>query len=449
METQPDVNLTYRRIFKTWWPLAASWLLMGLELPALSAVVARLPDPEINLAAYGGVVFPLALIIESPIIMLLAASTALSKDYRSYRLVRSYMMWAGAILTLLHALVVTTPLYDFVVKGLIAAPPEIVEPSRIGLVIMLPWTWAIAYRRFNQGMLIRLGHSNVVSIGTAMRLAANFLVLVTGYILGSFTGIIVATSAVAVGVTVEAIYVGIRSQPVLRNELIYEPPVQPPLSYKAFFAFYIPLALTSLLSLVIQPIGSAAISRMPQAIDSLAVWPVVTGIIFLMRGMGIAFNEVVVSLLDAPDAYKKLNTFTWILVISTTVIILVMNITPLATLWFKRISALSPSLTELAKNGLWIAVLLPGLSALQSWYQGAILNLGNTRGITEAVSVFIVSIGIVLGIGVSLSTISGIYIALVGFVIGTIVQTCWLWYRSQPVLRIIKTRGTLNPGKHL
>ena len=62
--------LSQSRIFKTWWPLAASWLLMSIELPAMSAVVARLPNAEVNLAAYGGIVFPLALIIESPIIMM-------------------------------------------------------------------------------------------------------------------------------------------------------------------------------------------------------------------------------------------------------------------------------------------------------------------------------------------------------------------------------------------
>ena len=59
-------------------PLAASWALMGIELPLVAAVMARFPEPDINLAAYGGIVFPLALIIEAPIIMLLAASTALS-----------------------------------------------------------------------------------------------------------------------------------------------------------------------------------------------------------------------------------------------------------------------------------------------------------------------------------------------------------------------------------
>ena len=87
--TKTSVSIPH--IFKVWLPLAASWLLMGMELPVLSAIVARLARPEINLAAYGGIVFPLALIIEAPVIMLLAASTALSKDWASYKKLYNYM----------------------------------------------------------------------------------------------------------------------------------------------------------------------------------------------------------------------------------------------------------------------------------------------------------------------------------------------------------------------
>ena len=58
---------------------------MSIELPAINAIVARLMNPEISLAAYGGVVYPIALIIEAPVIMLLAASTALSRDWDSYK----------------------------------------------------------------------------------------------------------------------------------------------------------------------------------------------------------------------------------------------------------------------------------------------------------------------------------------------------------------------------
>src|SRR3970282_598647 len=143
------------RILRTWWPLAASWLLMGAELPALSAVVARLPNPEINLAAYGEIVFALALIIESPIIMLLAASTALSKDPDSYQKIRRFMMVSGAILPALHILVAFTPLYTFIVERVIGAPPEIVAPGRIGLMMKTPWTSSIGYRRVALVVLMR------------------------------------------------------------------------------------------------------------------------------------------------------------------------------------------------------------------------------------------------------------------------------------------------------
>jgi len=72
-ETNEQGNLTGRCVFSVWWPLAASWLLMALELPALSAVLTRMEDPQIQLAAWGGVIFPICLIVEAPIIMLLAA----------------------------------------------------------------------------------------------------------------------------------------------------------------------------------------------------------------------------------------------------------------------------------------------------------------------------------------------------------------------------------------
>src|SRR5262245_45743446 len=111
-----------REVFASWWPLAASWLLMGLELPAVSAAMARLAEPRIHLAAYGGVVFPLALLIESPIVMLLAGSTALSRDWDSYRIVRRFMVRTSAALTAGHALIAFTPLYDLLVVRVLGVP---------------------------------------------------------------------------------------------------------------------------------------------------------------------------------------------------------------------------------------------------------------------------------------------------------------------------------------
>lgn len=428
--------LSVRRIVETWWPLATSWLLMGMELPILSAIVARLPDPKIHLAAYGGVVFPLALIIEAPIIQLLAASTALSKDGNSYNILRRYTLLTGIGLTGLHLLVAFSPLYYLVVEKVIGAPAEIIEPARLGLKIMLPWTLAIAYRRFNQGVLIRFGHSRAVGGGTVIRLCMDGLVLFTGYMSGGrIPGIVVATSAVIAGVISEAIYAGLRVRPVLRQAILRAPLSKVQLSWRAFFDFYIPLALTSFLFLLAQPMGSAAISRMPRALESLAVWPVVSGLVFMLRSLGIAYNEVVVALLDEPNSSPNLRRVTYYLSGLTSLILLIIAATPLSRLWFGTISGLKPDLAQLAEKGLWLALPLPGLSVLQSWFQGTILHGRNTRGITEAIVIYLVTAGLTLYLGVVWRQVTGLYIGLGSLVLGTLLQSAWLGYRSLPIRR--------------
>lgn len=440
-DSNPDPKpISMQYIFKTWWPLAASWVLMGLELPMISAVIARLENPEINLAAYGGIVFPLALLIEAPIIMLLAASTALSKDIPSYSLVRRFMMVTSASLTALHLLVVFTPLYYFVVVDLMGAPPEIVEPARTGLIIMIPWTWSIAYRRFNQGVLIRFGHSTAITIGTIIRFSMDALVLGIGYLAGSIPGIVVATSAVAAGVISEAIYSGFVVSPVVKNELPLAKPVIPALNWSAFFRFYIPLFMTSLLYLIGQPLVSAAINRMPENIPSLAVWPVLGGFLFALRSLGVAYNEVVVAILDQPRSYYNLNRFTNILAIVTTALLVIVAATPFSSLWFEKVSALSPELSYLAKSAIWLAIPLPALSVYQSWFQGAIVYGRQTIHITISVCIYLVSIALVLGIGISSGAVAGIYAGIAALTLGFLAQTAWMWIGSRATMKKIKDR---------
>ena len=207
-------ELTLRRIVSLWWPLAFSWLLMGAELPVVSAVVARLPDPNINLAAYGGIVFPLILIVKSPIIMLLGASTTLSKDWACLPIDvplhddRQCRSNSAACPDRLHAAILLRSQWHPWHAGIIPA-------GRIGLLIMTPWAWAIAYRRFHQGVLIRFGHSGAVGTGTLVRLLTDVTVLAVGYFWSGQPGIVVATSAVAASVVAEAAYVGWIVRPIL------------------------------------------------------------------------------------------------------------------------------------------------------------------------------------------------------------------------------------------
>ena len=132
--------LDQKTIFRTWLPLAASWLLMGTEMSMVSAAIARFPDASFHLAAFGVIAFPVALLIEAPIIMMLAASTALSIDADAFGRLKRFSTLCGVSLSALHALIAFTPLYDLLLIGLIDPPAESIEPGRLGMRWMTPWT---------------------------------------------------------------------------------------------------------------------------------------------------------------------------------------------------------------------------------------------------------------------------------------------------------------------
>ena len=329
--------LTLRDVVSTWLPLAGSWALMGLELPVVSAAMARMPHATVSLAAYGGVVFPLALLIESPILMLLTASTAVARDRHSYHVVRRFMFVAAGLLTVLHAVLAFTPLFDWVAGAVIGVPEPVREPARAGLRIMLPWTLSIAYRRTQQGVLIRFGRAPAVTWGTLVRLTTLVTLLGLGIANGTLPGIVVGTIAVAGAVVAEGVFAGFAVRPVLRGALSASAapdPSAPPLTMARFLRFYAPLSVTPLLNFIAMPLSSAAMSRMPNALESLAAWPVLSGSTFAVRSLGFAFNEVVVSLMDRARPVPALRRFAWGLSAVLALVLLLGAATPLGGLCF-------------------------------------------------------------------------------------------------------------------
>src|SRR5258705_5146318 len=79
---------------------------------------------------------------------------------------------------------------------------------------MTPWTLAIGYRRFQQGVLIRFGRAREVGLGTGVRLATNAMALAVGAAIQGLPGIVGGAAAVAFGVLAEAIFAGIPGPPV-------------------------------------------------------------------------------------------------------------------------------------------------------------------------------------------------------------------------------------------
>lgn len=425
-------------MFRLWAPLAASWVLMAMEPTLVIASVSRLPEAKINLAAWSSVVFPISLVIEGPIIMMLAASTRLSTSWRRYSAVLRYGVVMSVLLSLLHGLIAFTPLYDFVATTLLGCDPRVLEPGRVGLQIMTPWTLAIGYRRTQQGALIRFERSGAVGVGTAVRLVATAAVLASLGVWSGLSGIAVAGCGVATGVTAEALYAHWRVKEI--HSLLRREPEGETMTVARFMSFYTPLALTPLVTLFIQPIGAAGMNRMPSALDSVAAWGPVHALVFTTRSVGMAFNEVVVTLVALGGGPRALRRFGWGLAGVTSAVLALMAFTPLSGIWFGEVQRIPAELIPMARLGAALCVLMPSYQVAQSWFQGLLVHAHQTRPITEAVLIYFALAWGLLEVGVLMAEglgVSGLNWTLVTFVIAGLVQTSWLWFRSRGVSRAL------------
>jgi progressive ankylosis protein len=84
-------------------------------------LIARLSEPEYNLAAFG-IAYSLALIIEAPVIMMMSASTALVKDYSSFRQLRKFNYILSSVLTVAMLVLIIPQIFYFIAEELIGLP---------------------------------------------------------------------------------------------------------------------------------------------------------------------------------------------------------------------------------------------------------------------------------------------------------------------------------------
>ena len=287
--------LTQRRILAFWLPLAATWLMMSVEGPFLAAIIARLAEPKFNLAAYG-VAFAFAIIIESPVIMIMSAVTALAEDGPNFRRMRRYTYVLNLVITVFQVVLLATPLFDWVARDLMNLPPEVERLTRVSLWILLPWPGAIGYRRLYQGLLIRSGMTRRVAYGTVVRLlsmtASAFVLYSTGTLPGAWVG----AGALTAGVCMEAVASRFMAHSALKD-LIEPPTSERTLSYREIGRFYAPLAMTSTISLAAYPVVTFFMGHAEHSLESLAVLPVVNSLSFIFRSPALAYHDAVIALI--------------------------------------------------------------------------------------------------------------------------------------------------------
>lgn len=437
--TDNSQPLSTRRIFRFWLPLAATWWMMALEGPFVGGLVARMAEPKYNLAAFG-VAWAVAMLFESPVVMIMSASNALAKDHMSVVRLRRFTVVMSLIMTGANAVILIPSLFDYLTLDLAGLDPVVAQRAWPTLAALLPITFGVAYRRLFQGLLIRNDQTKLVGLGTVIRLSS---IAVSGLILAWFFpahGAAVGAGAISFGIVVEAVVARLMAAKQVRRlaeeyRITPEAERNPGPSYGRIIRFYYPLALTAILMMGLRPMVTFMVSHSRMALESLAVLPVIQPFIFLFVASFIAYQEVGIALLGENNRnYPALMSFIGRLTLIMAAAFALVAFTPLTDLWFGRVCGLSAELTKLSHIPVQILAVVPFMAAGRFFQRALLVNSQRTGVITWATGLETVVVAAALLASIQYFDVIGATAASIGLVSGGVAANIFMFPYSRRCL---------------
>jgi hypothetical protein len=362
-------------LWREFLPLSLSDVTMAYGDPMMTTTLAHLPDAQNNLAAVN-IAKSLAIFFESPIIMILHAANALAGSQDSRKALWRFTLLVGGGLTFLLSLLGLPIIFNFVGVSLLGIPSAMLATVSQVLLLMGGWPFAIAWRRYFQGLLIYHGQSRAVAKASIFRLFTLALVLTGGFFL-PITGGILAGFALISGVIVEAIAVTIFAR--LSGAILPPQIEQPnlPRNLTQVWKFYLPLANSMMVVWGGRAILISILARAEDATIAIAAWSAAWGLVLVIANSTRMVQQMVIKYRHQVSD-KQLLTFAMSVGAACSSLLLLMSLTPIGDRIVQSFIGNDLTLAKSIKPVLLICAIVPLFVALQNAIQGFLVSENRT-----------------------------------------------------------------------
>lgn len=426
-------DLTNKRLLSFYAPLALSWLCMAAEAPICLAVISRSASGDVKAAAFH-VVMAIAIFIEAPVIDLLSTSTTLCRTRSNFEVLRKFVLWLILWVTVLHALVVFTPLYGMLTLGLLHLKPEVADAAHLPLQILALWSAAIGWRRWLQGILIRAGETKAISFGTLLRVLT-IGIFAFGLHFGlKVDGLVAAGIGLMASVTVESAFVHWVSRKII-HEGVLSVQEGDHLSFGDLARFHFPLTASTSVTLMTGPLLAWALAASPNPIQNAAAFSLASSLIWLFRTATFALPEVVIALSSEAASRPILLKFCLQVGGVLTFIMASFWAFGLDSAWISGVLGAKPELIPLAKMAFLLSLAFPILGAAASALRGFLTAARETKSRLWAIGAYISTMAMVIIVGVSSGQpgIITVCLALLAAQAAELISLAMSWRRVQRI----------------
>jgi hypothetical protein len=231
----------------------------------------------------------------------------------------------------------------------------------------------------------------------------------------------------------EAGFVAWAVRPTVRRVLADKSEGQPEYSMLDVFRYHAPLAATSLLTLLAQPLIGAGLARMPDPEANLAAWPVVWGIVFLFRSPTFALPEAVIALVSERRLKSAVRVFCRRIGAACSLAMLILAATPLSGLYLRYVAGLPSSLSKFVMPAVVFALVLPFINSIHSWLRGLLMAAHSTKVIYWGMGLNLAATALLIFLGALLKA-PGAQAAVVAFTAAFLLEIAFLYKAGRPAL---------------
>lgn len=372
-------SVTLLDLWREFLPLSLSDVTMACGDPLQTTTLAHLPDARNTIAAVG-IARSIAIFFESPIIMVLHASNALAPNPRSRKALWRFVLLAGGGLSGLLFLMALPWVFAIVGDRWLGIPAVLSPIAQQVLLLMGPWAFAIAWRRYFQGLLIYHGQAKAVAKASLWRLGTIALIMGLGWWQQAPGGILAGLAMVS-GAIVEAVLVTIAARRYRVTDLP-DLPTDPkhqalPTNLRQVIRFYMPLANSMMVVWGGRVLLVGILARSQDSALALAAWTAAWGVITVIANSTRMVQQIIIKYRHQVSDSRLLK-FTATVGFLCSFVLFVMSGTPIGDTIVTAFVGNDRVLVANIKPVLQICTVIPLLVAMQNATQGFLVSAGRT-----------------------------------------------------------------------
>ena len=436
-----DKILTIREQLLFFLPLAITSFLMIISHSLFNAGLARLPDPEVMIAAFA-VAKSLMHIFQSPVTMIRQTVTALIDRRANLRITTQFLLLVSASVILLLGITAFSGLSRLIFRSIMGLTGKTLDQAVLMLHILFLFPIMVAIRDYFVGFSLKFRIAPLITTGSVIRIIYVLIFILFIDQMSALPPAYLASLMFIGGVAIEAatlvigniLLVGCFNNKLDQQQKEQTEPIHSArLTYTTIICFYLPLIMTRLIHTTIMPIINSGLARTSEPDLAISVFAVAWSLGMIVLSPFIMFHQVPLNYIDenGMSNQRSVRKFALLLAIMSAAVLFLIAFTDLGYLILTKLIGTSHQVSVRAGDVLKLMCLLPFLMAAREYYWGMLMKRRQTNHIWKGKAINLFTILISVTVLIFIAPANAAIIGAIAFICSESAEFIYLFFRSQ------------------